>query len=151
MQEVVTIFLLSLTGHFGCSPFTYTQKWKFRCWVWVVMFHPSNVERVLGRRSLTSRDPRTSTFAHMHAKSLKLCPTLQPHRWQPTRLLCPWDSPDKNTGVGCHCLLRLHVLAWGKHGNVGLHFFTDNIQLVYLQVPHTIIYNVTLYKKKVKT
>ena len=23
-----------------------------------------------------------------------------------TRLLCPWDSPDKNTGVGCYSLLR---------------------------------------------
>ena len=31
---------------------------------------------------------------------------VQPHRWQPTRLLCPWDSPGKNTGVGCHCLLQ---------------------------------------------
>ena len=36
------------------------------------------------------------------AKSLQSCPTLQPHRWQPTRLLHPWDSPGKNTGVGCH-------------------------------------------------
>ena len=26
-------------------------------------------------------------------------------RQQPTRLLCPWDSPGKNTGVGCHFLL----------------------------------------------
>ena len=25
---------------------------------------------------------------------------------QPTRLLCPWDSPGKNTGVGCHALLQ---------------------------------------------
>ena len=25
---------------------------------------------------------------------------------QPTRLLCPWDSPGKNTGVGCHFLLQ---------------------------------------------
>ena len=24
----------------------------------------------------------------------------------PTRLLCPWDSPGKNTGVGCHALLQ---------------------------------------------
>ena len=40
------------------------------------------------------------------AKSLQSCPTLQPHRWQPTRLLCPWDSPSKSTGVGCHCLLQ---------------------------------------------
>ena len=29
-----------------------------------------------------------------------------PHRQQPTRLLCPWDSPGKNTGVGCHFLLQ---------------------------------------------
>ena len=30
----------------------------------------------------------------------------RPHRWQPTRLPRPWDSPDKNTGVGCHFLLQ---------------------------------------------
>ena len=30
----------------------------------------------------------------------------QPHRWQPTRLPRPWDSPGKNTGVGCHFLLQ---------------------------------------------
>ena len=29
-----------------------------------------------------------------------------PHRWQPTRLPRPWDSPGKNTGVGCHFLLQ---------------------------------------------
>ena len=29
-----------------------------------------------------------------------------PHRRQPTRLPHPWDSPGKNTGVGCHCLLQ---------------------------------------------
>ena len=28
------------------------------------------------------------------------------HRRQPTRLPCPWDSPGKNTGVGCHFLLQ---------------------------------------------
>ena len=32
--------------------------------------------------------------------------SVRPHRRQPTRLLCPWDSPGKNTGVGCHCLLQ---------------------------------------------
>ena len=30
----------------------------------------------------------------------------RPHGLQPTRLLCPWNFPDKSTGVGCHCLLR---------------------------------------------
>ena len=51
------------------------------------------------------------------AKLLQLCPTL----CNPTRLLCPWDSPGKNTGVGCHSLLHrifpiqgsnLHLLPW---------------------------------------
>ena len=28
------------------------------------------------------------------------------HRRQPTKLPCPWDSPGKNTGVGCHVLLQ---------------------------------------------
>ena len=31
---------------------------------------------------------------------------MRPHRRQPSRLLCPWDSPGKNTGVGCHFLLQ---------------------------------------------
>ena len=41
------------------------------------------------------------------AKSLQSFPTLcDPHRRQPTRLPRPWDSPSKNTGVGCHFLLQ---------------------------------------------
>ena len=48
------------------------------------------------------------------AKSLQSCPSLcdpisisvRPHRRQPTRLPCPWDSSGKNTGVGCHFLLQ---------------------------------------------
>ena len=31
---------------------------------------------------------------------------MRPHRRQPTRLHRPWDSPGKNTGVGCHFLLQ---------------------------------------------
>ena len=32
--------------------------------------------------------------------------SVRPHRRKPTRLPCPWDSPGKNTGVGCHFLLQ---------------------------------------------
>ena len=32
--------------------------------------------------------------------------SVRPHRQQPTRLLRPWDSPGKDTGVGCHLLLQ---------------------------------------------
>ena len=44
----------------------------------------------------------------MHAKSLQSCLTLcDPIDGSPpSRLPCPWDSPGKNTGVGCHFLLH---------------------------------------------
>ena len=32
--------------------------------------------------------------------------SLRPHGLQPTRFHCPWNSPGKNTGVGCHFLLQ---------------------------------------------
>ena len=32
--------------------------------------------------------------------------SLSPHRLQPARLLCPWDSPGKDTRVGCHALVQ---------------------------------------------
>ena len=38
-------------------------------------------------------------------KSLQSCSALC-DPMQPSRLLCPWDSPGKNTGVGCHFLLQ---------------------------------------------
>ena len=49
---------------------------------------------------------RTNPAAAAAAKSLQSCLTLRPHRWQPIRLPCPWDSPGKKTGVGCHFLLQ---------------------------------------------
>ena len=41
--------------------------------------------------------------------------SVRPHGLQPTRLLHPWDSPGKNTGVGCHLESNLGPLHWG-HG-----------------------------------
>ena len=40
----------------------------------------------------------------MHALLLQLCPTLCDP--MVARLLCLWDVPGKNTGVGCHALLQ---------------------------------------------
>ena len=53
------------------------------------------------------KEIRTVTAAAA-AKSLQSCPILcDPiDGWQLTRLPCPWDSPGKNTGVGCHFLLQ---------------------------------------------
>ena len=36
--------------------------------------------------------------------------SLEPHGPLPTRLLCPWDSPVRNTGVVCHFLLQGNLL-----------------------------------------
>ena len=51
-------------------------------------------------------------YAPAAAKSLQSCPTLCNPRDSspPTRLCCPWDSPSKNTGVGCHFLLQCRKL-----------------------------------------
>ena len=38
--------------------------------------------------------------------TLVMSDSVRPHRWQPTRLPRSWDSPGKNTGVGCHFLLQ---------------------------------------------
>ena len=57
----------------------------------------------LKQRRKTGRPNISSAAA---AKSLQSCPTLRPHRQQPTRLPRPWDSPGKTTGVGCHFLLQ---------------------------------------------
>ena len=46
------------------------------------------------------------------------CLTLQFHRLQPTRLLCPWDFPGKNPAVGCHSLLQEIFLTQGSNLDV---------------------------------
>ena len=42
----------------------------------------------------------------VHAKSHQLCPTLCDSMDCSPPGSCPWDSPGKNTGVGCHALLQ---------------------------------------------
>ena len=66
----------------------------------------------------------------MHSRMLShfSCAWLWPQRRQPTRLLCPQDSPGKSTGVGCHFLLlwvqqcvhmKLLVSTGMSHGELG--------------------------------
>ena len=55
-------------------------------------------------RTLNDWNPAAATAAA--AKSLQSCPTLCDPIDQPTRLPRPWNSPGKNTGVGCHFLLQ---------------------------------------------
>ena len=52
--------------------------------------------------------------------------SLGPHGLQPTRLLCPWDSPDKDTGVDCHSLLQgsSQLRGWTRVSCIAGGFFT---------------------------
>ena len=52
----------------------------------------------------------------------------RPHGLQPTRLLYPWDSPGKNTGVGCHFLLQGIVPTQGSNPHL-LHCYMDLFSL----------------------
>ena len=73
-----------------------------------VQFHPPNSCLVKGKigEVVQPQAMRVEATLAAAAKSLQLCPTLRPHRQQPNRLPRPWDSPGKNTGVGCHFLLQ---------------------------------------------
>ena len=62
-----------------------------------------------GEKSLQVLSPQYSKqrYSHTTTKSLQSCPTLCTYGIrQPTRLPHPWDSPGKNTRVGCHFLLH---------------------------------------------
>ena len=87
------------------------------------------------------------TAAAAAAKSLQSCLTLRPHRCQPTRLPHPWDSPGKNTGVGCHFLLqcmkvkvkflsRVRLLAtpWNTACQAFLSFTVSQILLKFMSI-----------------
>ena len=58
--------------------------------------------------SWRQNEPETSLF--LCVTHSVVSDSLRPHGLQPTRLLCPWDSPGKNTRVGCHVLLQFLFL-----------------------------------------
>ena len=54
----------------------------------------------------------------MNAKLLQWCPTVCHPIDLPTRLLCPWNFPSKNTGVGSHSLLKDIFLTQGSNPGI---------------------------------
>ena len=62
----------------------------------------------------------THTQTHIHASAhvcsvtLVMLDSLRLYGLQPVRLLCPWESSGKNTGVGCHALLQGIFLTQGS-------------------------------------
>ena len=70
----------------------------------------SPVPEILQARTLERVAISFSNAWKWKVKSLSRVRLLATPGLQPTRLLCPWDFPGKNTGVGCHCFLRSYQL-----------------------------------------
>ena len=63
--------------------------------------------RASGQALVSEEEP--SPRAAPRTSSVFSSDSVRPHGLQPTRPLCPWDFPGKSTGVGCHCLLHIHL------------------------------------------
>ena len=89
------------------------------------------------------------SYTHTHvctAAQSVMSDSVQPHG-EPTRFLCPWDFPGKNTGVGCHLLqglfptqgLNLHLLC---HIYISLLFFVFPSHLGHQRARNSLCYTV---------
>ena len=89
--------------------------------------------------------------ARMHAKLLQSCPTLcKPMTLSSTRLLCPWDSPGKDIGVGSHALLQGIFPTQGSNPRLPclLHWQAGSLPPAPPQKPHFLH---TCLKKKIRS
>ena len=87
LREIRTCHLLAVSWTVSLSPLTLRFLWSSCCQITPVKMLSKVLEWVSDSPSLMSN-------------------YLRPHGLQPARLLCQWNSPGKNTGVGCHFLLQ---------------------------------------------
>ena len=97
------------------SPLRVPREKAPPCWVSSSLVHDQvrQKRREALKTALYARGlgPNHLISCFVHAKLLQYCLTLQ--FYEPTRLLCTWDSPGKNTEVGCHFLLQGILPTWG--------------------------------------
>ena len=100
-----------LQVHTGNLPIQRLTLLPWLCSIWEVPLGQepwlkfSSKSLILTPKAIVQGLTRSRHMAAAAAKSLQ-SNSVQPYRRQPTRLLHPWDSPGKNTGVGCHFLLQ---------------------------------------------
>ena len=85
------------------------MKFKFCVATWRITNQSNETEQIQGLKGGNRFCPPHSSPFDSYCAVLghpMLSDSLRPHGLRPTRLLCPWDSPGKNTGVGCHLLLQ---------------------------------------------
>ena len=117
-------FLLGLTGLISLQSkgppraFSSTTVWKHQVikLKYINVSISSNLENNDGPWHALKRERCNITLGCSYARVLSrsvVSDSLWPCGLEPTRLLCPWDSPGKNTGVGCHALLQGLFLTQG--------------------------------------
>ena len=91
-----------------CSVVSFLQ-WESQCFNCTLVRELSELGTCLVVLLCSDRALHTQRHTHTHVYILLLLSRfsrVRPHRRQPTRFHRPWDSPGKNTGVGCHFLLQ---------------------------------------------
>ena len=80
-----------------------TQNSGFCSQLWVLRANTGKLKKI----PQSTLHYRAMLKAHVCVLSHSvMSDSLRPSGLQPARLLCPWNSPDENTGVGCHFLLQ---------------------------------------------
>ena len=131
------------------SDFTFTTR-HVHNWLWLSLFIPSGVISLLFSSSISGPYQPGDFIFQCHIFCLFILfmgfsrqeyqsglpfPSLVGHiGLQTTRILCPWNSPGKNTGVGSHSLLQDIFLTQGL--NLGLVHCRQILYHLSYQGPH---------------
>ena len=105
-----SITVWSLTNSLKCSSFplhtpvsySHSTHWKLKPWILPPFHRYQSISFHLMQLKV-----------HVHASVVS--DSLRLYGLYPTRLLCPWDSPGKNTGLGCHAILQGIFLTQGSN------------------------------------
>ena len=106
---------------------TYTSRYSN----WHVYLHVPTCEQ-------SRAQPRVHTAVPLEPKvcvsHTVVSDSLWPHGLKPARLLCPWDSPGRNTRMGCHFLLQ-GIFPTQKSNSCHLHWQVGSLPLSHLGRP----------------
>ena len=83
----------------------------FLCFPFLILFYFKDTCDYIGPTRIIQLFSRLISTCHLNSSlpyvgHSVMSDSLQPRGPQPTRLLCPWDSPGKKTGMGCHSFSR---------------------------------------------
>ena len=148
------------------SPITTTLGWNFVLYLWAYTLPPSvlcNIQRMLPillpsfSLNLDLQELQVlPVFLLSPCSYVRACwvvtDSLRPKGLQPTRLLCPWNSPGKNTGGCCHSFLQRIFPTQGS--NLGLPhcgqiLYCLSLFLKLVSIKEHTLWSVTIGRKKI--